>query len=179
MLMMLLGVSWYAYIVSSMATVMSSFDAQQRCIRDKMICVNEFIRGARLPSQLAKQVRNFFEFKLANSKRVFLLSNQYEADELLYELSSQVRSEILIFMEQDLISRVPFLTNKVPQFIADTVSMFQPMVFRHGEYIVKEGSQADEMFFIIKGEVGIYYGEKHVLSLQEGNYFGEVSRSKQ
>ena len=42
--MMLIGVSWYAYIVSSMSSIMSSFDAQNKAIRDKMLCVNEFVR---------------------------------------------------------------------------------------------------------------------------------------
>lgn len=41
MVMMLVGVSWYAYIVSSMSSIMSTFDAQNKAVRDKMLCVNE------------------------------------------------------------------------------------------------------------------------------------------
>ena len=56
MVMMLVGVSWYAYIVSSMSSIMSSFDAQNKAVRDKMLCVNEFVRAAKLPKHLSKQV---------------------------------------------------------------------------------------------------------------------------
>ena len=62
----------------------------------------------------------------------------------------------------------------VPQFVADTISMFQPMVFQEGDYICKEGTQADEMFFMVKGKAGIYYGDKLVVVIEEGSYFGEI-----
>ena len=131
--MMLIGVSWYAYIVSSMSSIMSSFDAQNKAVRDKMMCVNEFIRAAKLPRDLAKQVREFFEFKLARSQ--FLVSSNFDVDELLDELGSGLRADVLLYMDRDLIARIPFLQNKVPQFVADAISMLQPMVFQDGKFI--------------------------------------------
>ena len=131
--MMLIGVSWYAYIVSSMSSIMSSFDAQNKAVRDKMLCVNEFIRAAKLPRDLAKQVREFFEFKLARSQ--FLVSSNFDVDELLDELGSGLRADVLLYMDRDLIARIPFLQNKVPQFVADAISMLQPMVFQDGKFI--------------------------------------------
>eukprot|EP00804_Cyclotella_cryptica_P024772 CCRYP_001743-RA/>CCRYP_001743-RA protein AED:0.39 eAED:0.37 QI:0/0.5/0/1/1/1/5/0/703 len=174
MVMMLVGVSWYAYIVSSMSTIMSSFDAQNKAVRDKMLCVNEFIRAAKLPKELSKQVRDFFDFKLAKSQHAFLMSTNYDVDELLDELGSGLRADVLLYMDRHLISKIPFLQNKVPQFVADMISMFQPMVFHEGDYICKEGTQADEMFFLVKGKAGIYYGPKLIVVIEEGSYFGEI-----
>ena len=37
--------------------MMSTFNAQNKAVRDKMMCVNEFIRAAKLPKPLAKLVR--------------------------------------------------------------------------------------------------------------------------
>jgi CRP-like cAMP-binding protein len=73
-----------------------------------------------------------------------------------------------------LISKIPFLKDKVPQFVADIISMFQPMVFQEGDFVCKEGTQADEMYFLIKGKAGIYYGQKLVVVIEEGSYFGEI-----
>jgi len=174
MVAMLVGVSWYAYIVSSMSTIMSSFDAQNKAVRDKMLCVNEFIRTAKLPKELSKQFRDFFEFKLARSQHAFLISSNYDVDELLDELGSGLRADVLLYMDRHLISKIPFLQNKVPQFVADVISMFQPMVFQEGDFICKEGTQADEMFFLIKGKAGIYYGSKLIVVIEEGSYFGEI-----
>ena len=38
----------------------------------------------------------------------------------------------------------------------------------------KENSQADEMFFLIRGSAGIYYGTKLIVVIEEGSYFGEI-----
>ena len=52
--------------------------------------------------------------------------------------------------------------------------MFQPMVFHEGDFVCKEGTQADEMYFLVKGKAGIYYGQKLVVVIEEGSYFGEI-----
>ena len=67
-----------------------------------------------------------------------------------------------------------YILLSVPQFVADTIAMFQPMVFQEGDYICKEGTQADEMFFMVKGKAGIYYGDKLVVAIEAGSYFGEI-----
>jgi hypothetical protein len=118
-------------------------------------------------------VREFFDFKLAKSQHAFLMSANYDVDELLDEMGSGLRSEVLLYMDRHLISKIPFFEGKVPQFVADTISAFQPMVFQEGDYICKEGTQADEMYFMVKGKAGIYYGDKLVVVIEEGSYFGE------
>ncbi|KAL7449679.1 hypothetical protein ACHAWC_001720, partial [Mediolabrus comicus] len=170
MFMMLIGVTWYAFIVSSISTIMSSFDAQNKAFRDKMLCVNEFVRTTRLPTSISKQVRDFFEFKTKCSYQ----SSNYNVDELLGEMGSTLRADIMLHLQRNLIEKVPFFKGKVPQFVADCVSMFSPMVFYKGDFIVKEGTQADEMYFLTEGKAGIFYGSKLVAVIDKGSYFGEV-----
>ena len=52
--------------------------------------------------------------------------------------------------------------------------MLQPMVFQVGDTIVREGSQADEMYFLVRGRATVLYGEKEVLTIEAGSYFGEI-----
>jgi len=158
-----------------MASIMSSFDAQAAAVRDKMICVSEFIRAAKLPSALGRQVRNYFDFKLGNSEKTFLMSSKnFDADEILYELSSGLRADILLHVERHIVTKIPFFKDKVPQFIADTISMLQPLMVFSGDFIVKEGTQADEMFFLTKGTVTIHHDNEQFQILEEGSYFGEI-----
>lgn len=89
-----------------------------------MVCVNEFIRAAELLSPLGKEVRSYFEFKLSNSQRAFLMNKHYDADEILFKLSSSLRADIMLHMERDLVKRIPFFHGKVNQFIADTLALF-------------------------------------------------------
>ena len=47
----------------------------------------------------------------------------------------------MLYMEQNLVKQIPFFENKVNQFVADTLAMFQPIVCHEDEFIVKEGSE--------------------------------------
>ena len=102
------------------------------------------------------------------------MNNHYDADALLEELGSTLRTDILLHLERDLVAKIPFFAGKVPQFVADTLSMLQPMVFQLGDTIVREGSQADEMYFLVRGRATVLYGEKEVLTIEAGSYFGEI-----
>jgi len=171
MIMMLMGVSWYAYVVGSMSTIMSSFDRQNKQVREKMLAVNTFIMDAKLKPELAAQIRNYFEYSL--SKRSNGLST-YDADEILGELSSALKNDVITHVERDLIDSIPFFKGKSRSFVADCIQLFQPMVVQEGDFIIKEGTAADEMYFLIKGRAAVYYGVKKIKALVEGSYFGEI-----
>ncbi|GMH52259.1 hypothetical protein TL16_g01193 [Triparma laevis f. inornata] len=171
MLMMMLGVSWYAYIVGSMSTIMTSFDRQNKQVREKMESVNIFVRDAKLPATLAKKVRNFFEYSIQRRNNGLF---SYDADEILSELSAALKNEIITHVERDLIERIPFFKEKSLSFIADCIQLMQPMVVHENDFIIKEGAAADEMYFLIKGRAAVFYGAKKVKALVEGSYFGEI-----
>ena len=133
-----------------MATIMSSFDVLSAAVREKMVYVNEFIPTSKIPPPLGKQARSYFEFKLANSQKAFLKNKHYDTDEILYELRSSLRTEIMLYMERDLVTKIPFLQNKINQFVADTLAFLQPIVSHKDEFIVKEGSTFNIKFVQIK-----------------------------
>jgi len=143
MLIMLIGATWYGFIVSSMTSIMTSFDAQNKAVRDKIIHVNEFIRATQLPPGLARQVRSYFEFKISRTQKAFLATKNFDAQELLLQMSSGLRSDILLFLEKELVENIDFFKNKIPQLIADAVSVMQPILAPEGENIIKKGSRAD------------------------------------
>ncbi len=171
MLMMLLGVSWYAYTVGSMSTIMTSFDKQNKQKREKMIQVNAFIRETSLPSLLGSRVRRYFEYSLSRKQNGLF---GYDADEILHELSNTLCTEVICFVESDLIKRIPFFDGKSPTFVANTIQLLRPVVVQKGEYIIQEGSASDEMYFLIHGTAAVYYGQQEVKRLSEGAYFGEI-----
>ena len=73
------------------------------------------------------------------------MSDHYDADALLDEMSSNLRADVLLFLDSELVEKIPFFKDKIPQFVADVLSMLQPLVFQSGDFIVKEGEKADEM----------------------------------
>merc|ERR1712176_610688 len=119
-------------------------------------------------------MRSFYNFKLANSRRAFLMNNSYDADEILQELNSALRTEVLLDMEKDLVKQIPFFNGKAPHLIADIVTNLEPVFFHEGDYIIKKGFQADEMYFLIHGIVAVYYGDVQAAIITAGNFFGEI-----
>lgn len=171
MLMMLLGVAWYAYTVGSMSTILASFDKQSKQKREKMIQVNTFVRETRLPPVLGKRVRRYFEYSISRKKHGLF---GYDADVILQELSNSLRTDVLCFVESDLIKSIPFFEGKSPTFIANTIQLLRPVVVQESEYIIKEGSASDEMYFLIEGTAAVYYGDAEVKKLHKGSIFGEI-----
>eukprot|EP00816_Leptocylindrus_hargravesii_P002897 CAMPEP_0196818312 /NCGR_PEP_ID=MMETSP1362-20130617/65004_1 /TAXON_ID=163516 /ORGANISM="Leptocylindrus danicus, Strain CCMP1856" /LENGTH=200 /DNA_ID=CAMNT_0042196361 /DNA_START=172 /DNA_END=771 /DNA_ORIENTATION=- len=115
MIMMLLGVSWYAYVVGSMTMIVSSFDRQAKQARTKLIEVNTFIREAKLPVELGSRIRKYFEFSVSKKQSAIFAKNAnlgYNADDILIELSSSLRTDVVTYVERDLIDKIPFFKDK-------------------------------------------------------------------
>jgi membrane protein len=49
------------------------------------------------------------------------------------------------------------------------------MTFRQGEYVFREGSQGQEMYYLVSGEVSVYHQGKVMRQLTAGEYFGEMA----
>lgn len=141
---MIMGVSWYAYIVSSMSSIMSSFDRKNAHIRERFEELNEFMRDANLPLNMCKRIRSYFEY-IYQEKNV---SKNYRADTILSNMSSQLRTEVLLYIERALIAKIPFFKDKTPQFVATFVVMLQPLWFNRGEYIIQEVKKENMIEFL-------------------------------
>lgn len=169
--MMLLGVSWYAYVVGSISTIISSFDRQSKDIRQKMLQVNTFIHESKLPRDLSDRIRKYFEYSLSKKSNGLF---GYDADQILLELNSTIRTDVITHVERDLIAKIPFFEGKSSTFVANAVQSFQPTVVHEGDFIIKEGSAADEMYFLVVGRACVFYGNKNIKTLEAGSYFGEI-----
>jgi hypothetical protein len=138
MLITLVGATCFAFIIGSLTAVVSSNHEHDQTD------INLFIKTAKIPNPLAKQIRTYFDYKVSRCQKQ-LTAKYYGAEELLFQMPSGLRSEILVFLEKGTVDRIELFQNKTLQFIADTVSMLQSVVAYDGEHIIEEGSTAHEM----------------------------------
>lgn len=160
--------------MSALSNILANFDARSKALNDKKVGINEFLRAAKLPNPLREKIRRFYDYKLSHSNKAQLSNIRFNADQILEELNSKLRADVVVHLEKELISKIPFFRNKPAQFIADALSMFQPTIFYEGDYITKEGHQANEMYFLTKGSVSVHVDKIQVGTVSEGSYFGEV-----
>lgn len=72
-----------------------------------------------------------------------------------------------------LVANVPFFTYADPHFVTEVISKLKYEVFQPGDYIIKEGTRGDKMYFIQEGIVDIVTKDGEVAtSLSDGSYFG-------
>jgi voltage-gated potassium channel len=72
-----------------------------------------------------------------------------------------------------LVAKVPLFSDLNADQIANIAGMLTPLLVPPGHMIVKQGDNADAMFFIISGEVEVEIKPNPVI-LRPGNFFGET-----
>ncbi|EGB10076.1 hypothetical protein AURANDRAFT_16535, partial [Aureococcus anophagefferens] len=93
-LIMIVGVSYYTYIISSLSSIISTFDSQAAQVNEKLVAVRGFVRENKLPGPLADKVTTFFQaYYAASNWRM----NLYDASELLANLPVALRCEIIMY----------------------------------------------------------------------------------
>jgi len=84
-----------------------------------------------------------------------------------------VTQEIVNYNCRSLVASVPFFTHADPNFVTDVVTKLEYEVFQPGDYIIKEGTIGNKMYFIQEGIVDIVTKNGEVAtSLSDGSYFG-------
>jgi len=169
---MIAGVSWYAFIISTISSIISMFDRRNAIIKRKQRLLSEFMREARMPWDLRRRIFRYFDFVTSIEGGD---GDSREMEGVLSMLSAQLRTEVTLHVHRQVIPQIPFFLNKSPQFIASTVTLLRPLQFLSGDYISTRGQHADEMYFLVEGRtVVILEDGTKFKSMIAGSYFGEI-----
>ena len=71
--------------------------------------------------------------------------------QLLSILPIHLKSETNYFMFKDAIDTIKILQDKDQRFYAEFITKLMPLVLKRGSIIIKEGSVALEMYFLLRG----------------------------
>jgi len=81
--------------------------------------------------------------------------------------------EIVNYNCRALVAAVPFFTQADPNFVTEVVTKLQYEVFQPGDYIIREGTVGNKMYFIQEGVVDIFTDNGDVeTQLNDGSFFG-------
>ena len=92
---MICGVTWYAFIISTLSSLLSGWDRKHVMAKKRMQEMTEFIRDVKVPKDLAGRVREYTEYCVKHDKSI---ARGYKTDTLLKSLSPELRDEIVIHM---------------------------------------------------------------------------------
>ncbi len=173
---MLLGVTFYAFTISNLSSIMANLDTESNNYRRKVEALDEFSRENNLSQAIYTKMRRYFEYNYQTNANAGLTA--YQKGVLLQELPPQLRTECVLFIHRFTITQIPFFNSRDTRFVAEVVQALQPMEIIAGEYVYKTGDYAGEMHFLMNGRAEIvsplYEDTGDVLKIMvSGSFFGE------
>lgn len=166
----IIGAGMYGLIIGNIANLIANIDVAKAQHREKMEKLNTFLRYRNIPLDLSRKINDYFEY-LWQTRR------GYEESDVLKELPPSLKTWVALFLNKEIIEKVPIFEGASQEFIKETILNLRPVVFTPGDYIVTAGEVGYDMFFISKGTVDVVSadGSTTYATLSDGQFFGEIA----
>lgn len=169
-MIMLMGASIYAFIIGSIASLLSSIQAAKNTHWERIDSVTEYLRQRHVPADINSKVRNYYEYVWDHSRGV-------DKNELLNDLPGPLKLEILLHLAKKILDTVPLFKYCSPMLRNELLINLESRTYTPDSYIVREGESGKAIYFITEGSVEITSeeGDKSWGEMSEGDYFGYMS----
>lgn len=169
-LVMLMGASLYAFLIGTVASLLSNLNAPRSQHRERIQAVTRYLHGRGVPPELNSRVRNYYEY----------LWERYQGTRegaLLDDLPPPLRLDIMGHLAGNILDTVPLFKYSPPSLRDQLLMSLVLQTYPPDCLVVKEGSVGNEMYFITQGSVDITSdrGGKVHGNLSAGDYFGYMS----
>eukprot|EP00927_Polykrikos_kofoidii_P086718 TRINITY_DN9806_c0_g1_i3.p1 TRINITY_DN9806_c0_g1~~TRINITY_DN9806_c0_g1_i3.p1 ORF type:complete len:873 (+),score=126.59 TRINITY_DN9806_c0_g1_i3:57-2621(+) len=175
---MIIGGTYYCYVIGSFTTFISTKDVNFRNYQERMDNVNAWLNRHAFPHDFRRRLRRYF--KLAMAVRA-----PPDEGAILNALSPELRDETSLYLVTDEVRRNALFTNLPTGVLGRIHCILQQTSIEQYEYIVQEGDLGIAMYIVASGVVrhqrkngkagqtnkilrcGDSFGEEIILSLEE------------
>jgi len=165
-----IGAGMYGLIIGNIANLIANIDVAKAQHNEKMEKLNTFLRYRDIPQDLSKKINSYFDY-LWQTRR------GYDESSVLAELPASLKTWVSLFLNKDIIEKVPIFEGASEEFIKETIMNLKPVVYTPGDFIVTAGELGFDMFFISKGSVDVVSADGSTVyaTLSDGHFFGEIA----
>ncbi len=166
----LLGASMYAFIIGSVASLVSNLDSTKASFWGRVETVNQYLRSRDAAPELNDRIRGFYEYIWARYRG----TNEHT---LFSDLPAPLRVDVLEHLTKDLLDQVPLFVHCSDALRNVLLMALQPHIFAPNGLIVRQGEVSDGIYFISRGTLEVISDEgarTHGM-LESGEYFGDLS----
>ncbi|KAJ3280188.1 anaphase-promoting complex subunit Hcn1, partial [Rhizoclosmatium sp. JEL0117] len=133
--------------------------------------LNDYVKWKNLSPEIEKKLFSYYEIKYRGKF--------FEEETLLNTVNDSLKQEIVLHNTRWLIEKVTFLRRSENDgrdeiFFSAIASKLHACYYTPGDFITKQGESAADMYFIVSGKCDVYVGDKKVVSLYDGAYFGDM-----
>ncbi|KAI8621375.1 hypothetical protein BC830DRAFT_1163823 [Chytriomyces sp. MP71] len=166
------GAIVYAIFLGAISSATLAINPSGRLYTQKIGELKDYIRWKNLSEETEAKLLEFYETKYHGK--------YFEEDSILTDMNDSLRAEVTLHNTQNLIKRVPFLQRAENDgrdeiFFGRIAMALHARHFIPGDFVLKQGDNAYDMYFILTGKVDVLVDGRRVVSLVDGAYFGEMA----
>lgn len=168
-----LGAIINANMFGEFAVLLAALNRKATLFQEKIDIANTAMKNMNLPEHIQGRVIGFLRY--TNT----LLESQKELEIFLKLIPPSLREVVIkIIFESLLKDKYAFMDN--PLCIEYLTRKMDTKIYMPEEYIITQGEQANDLYFIAKGECHVFVKDRrkervYVRSLKEGDIFGEIA----
>ena len=166
---MIVGAVTYAIIFGRVTSILERENLSTEINRRKMDNSKMWNEQRKVPNKFKKRIVAYFKY----AREKFSNSVDYS---FIDELPLSLRTEISIYMYQDLIHKVKLFELGDPSFMMAIIRHLKPRLYMQNDFVIRRGDYANEFYIIRVGTVEVLAtdDETQIALLDEGCYFGEI-----
>ncbi|GAB4818637.1 hypothetical protein N2152v2_005683 [Parachlorella kessleri] len=149
LLYMLIGVGYFAFLISVVAEVLSN-DAASEALKNKMVALDRWMTGRELPRRLQQHLRSYFLHK-------WLQASETEDAQFYAQLSSKLKAKVRLQLQSRSSLDCPIfgqLSTKARSVLTDIFRRLAvPVTVFPGSILYSKGEEARHMYVLDEGEM--------------------------
>ncbi|XP_070009189.1 potassium channel SKOR-like [Nicotiana sylvestris] len=160
-----------AYLLGNMAALIVKGSKTEK-FRDKMADLIKYMNRNRLGKCISKEIKDYVRLQC---------ESRYNESSILQDIPASIRAKISQKLYEPYIRGVPLFRGCSHEFIKQIAIKVHEEFFLPGEVIMKQGSMADQLYFVCHGKVEEVRKpeenetEESLLDLHTYNSVGEIS----
>jgi len=171
MIWMFFGLYFFSFTIGSLSSMLANMDTKENALINKLAVIDEFSKEANLDKKLKHRLR--LALRYSTEKKGISWADKKS---IFNELPKHLRYQMAMAMYSGAIRKITFFANKEAVVIASIVPFLQPMFVKFKDLVYKKQEYADEIYFIVKGNVELkkFESECSFQVIHQGNYFGDI-----
>jgi CRP-like cAMP-binding protein len=137
---------FYSYFIGTYSAIFIQRSASSTKFEQRVAVVRHYIKTRMLPDTLRDRILDCYQYRWEKK-------NGIDEASVLADLPVNLRHEVVLYRNVNLLSKVPLFKELDDGFLASIVMMFTPITVMKDEIIYQSGETAPEMYFIFSGQI--------------------------
>ena len=169
LIMLICGLVTYVSIVGNLVSLINQIDSTSSAYNQKRDQLAIYMNSRNFPPKLRHRINRYFHYLHEKNKGI-------DDATMIEDLPPYLRKEVALFLNRNIIVKVPMFRGLSITFITALVVRLKPLLCLDDDYIIRDGEVGNEMYFLLKGDVQVIDPEGGIIaSLPAGAFFGEMA----